>query len=98
MKEITIEQLEVILKEYCVKNKLKFREIKYDPKYKWILFIYEFPKKSEYFHSSSECYCMSLDDDFRFISVKRGLAKQLMRCKIVGIDKIKKNEGHVNWG
>jgi hypothetical protein len=92
MKEITVEQLENILKEYCEKYNLKYREIKYDQKRKWILFSYTLPKKSEYYNSYSECYCMSLDDDFRFISVKRGLTKQLIGVKILDIEKIKRNE------
>jgi hypothetical protein len=92
MKEITVEQLENILKEYCGKYKLKYREIKYDPKYKWIKFIYILPKKSEYFNSDSECYCMDLDNDFKFISVRRGLTKQLIGVKVLDVDKIQKTE------
>jgi len=97
MKELTIEQLEIILKEYCVKNKLKYREINYDQKCKWIIFSYTLPKKFEYFNSDSECYCMSLDDDYRFTSVKRGLTKQLIGFKVVDIDKITKIHEHINW-
>jgi len=98
MKEITVEQLETILKEYCLKNKLKYRDIGYDPKCKWIVFAYTLPKKSEFFNSANECYCMYLDDDYRFTSVKRGLTKQLIGFKVLDIDKIKKNEEHINWG
>lgn len=98
MKEITVEQLENILKKYCEKHKLKYGEIKYDSKYKWIVFAYTLPKKSKFFNSYNESYCMNLNDDFRFTSVKRGLTKQLIGFKILDIEKIKRNEEHNNWG
>ena len=99
MKKLTIEQLEIILQEYCIKNKLKYREISYEPKYKWIKFCYTRVEKGGYFDNNiNENYCMSLDDDHRFISVKRGLTKQLMEVKVLDVEKISKSQVHFNFG
>ena len=98
MKEITVKQLEIILKEHCAKYKLKYRCISYDPKCKWIVFAYTLPRLSEFFNDDNECYSMRMDDDYRFISVKRGLTKQLMGVKVLGVETIIKIKENINWG
>jgi len=99
MKKLTIEQLENILKEYCIKSKLKYRGISYDPNCKWFVFSYAIIKISEWCdNSTNECYCMSLDDDFRFTSVRRGLTKQLMGYKVVDIENVTKTKKEFHFG
>lgn len=93
-KEITANQLEKILFKFCEDNNLAYRGIIYEKKYKWIVFHYGVNYIDKTYGMSFEKiryegYSMEIDENNRFITVKRGLTKQLKGFKIIDIENIK---------
>jgi hypothetical protein len=93
IKEITSQQLEQILKDHCNKYKYVFNGFYHEEKPNWLVLSFGQKRKNEYGRINVEnaCYCMTLNNDYIFINVMRGLTKQLLGRRIIDIENIKKD-------
>lgn len=90
IKTVTHEQIVNILKRFCINKGWEYVGCVYESKCNWVVFSYIIPVKL-YLSIRKERYgyCMSLDEDYTFKSVMRGLTKQLKGYTIIDIENFK---------